>query len=208
MTPAVLVPILFSLLACKPGIPDCEANEYYDEDGNCIPRDTSLSDRMQEIVDDMPACDLLAEGDRLDLRHGCADGACAEDTYSHMVDVLGDADCEDPSEVEYGIIRCEWQDGSLAAYIWDDDEDGMPDGNESNEGLHLQDGWDGADEHGLGLDISLGCFVEVYGDTEEDDIDKLDDGSVYGITWPERGLYVHDVSLDGYVDLISIFGVY
>ena len=201
----MLLPLL-SLLACSPRIPDCEANETYDADGNCIPRDTSLSEAMQAIVDALPACELLPAGDRLDLRNGCADGACAEDSYAQMTAALGAGDCEDDDDDT--LIYCLWQEETLAAFIWDEDGDHQPDGSEQNEGLHLYEEWSGTDENGLGMGISLACYVEVFGDTDADEVEVDDQGQVTSIDWPDRSLYVSDLDTDGYVDLVSIFGVY
>ncbi|NOY24653.1 MAG: hypothetical protein GXP62_02165 [Oligoflexia bacterium] len=211
MTPSLWsVPALFLALAagCSPRLPDCAPDETYDADGNCFQRDNSLSDQMQAIVDGAPECVLLPVGDRLDMGSGCADGACAEDTYSHMVDVLGEADCQDPDQVENTMIWCSWQGGDLDAFIWDENGDNAPDSNEINQGLHLSLGWDGSDQQGLGIAISLSCFIDVYGNTDSDSIDTWDDGSVYGVSWIDRGIFIDDLDGDGYVDLLSIFGVY
>jgi len=156
--------LLLLLLACQPKI---EPGTSAYGDGNSVD------------------CGDLVLDERIDITASCVDGLCADDaSYGDLTDAYGEPDaCE---EREYEDI--DGPDLLVAACVW---EQGEGDGLEAVffEGLKdltdesttsyfvLDEFWSGTDANGLGTNLPMRCFEEVFG--PPDDTYTFD-----GETWP------------------------
>ena len=80
----------------------------------------------------------------------------------------------------------------------------MPDEGATADGLFLYEEYTGSSEQGLGLGISLGCWIDVYGYTTEV---EYEGEQITELWWDSIGLFVHDRDLDGLADMVSLFGM-
>lgn len=145
----------------------------------------------------LPACELLPVGESLDIKDGCAVGVCANTSYASFVDVLGEpADC-DPSD----STKCEWDEG-VAGYF--DRLDGEVDPESVASALYVTESFTGSDENGLGIGVSLGCFIEVLGQPEAVEA-VLVAGEYYveELSFPD--LTVHSATFDGRSARLTVY---
>ena len=118
-------------------------------------------------------CDDLGPGDRLDIEYGCADGVCADvHTYGEVVELRGGEPQHcDPYEIEIlgepdiNAIDCQWS-GGFAAIFEDDGDDGEVSDDDGARYLRLTELWDGSGPDGLGVNLPVRCFIEVYGEPD------------------------------------------
>jgi prepilin-type processing-associated H-X9-DG protein len=187
--------MLILLLACAPTVPDCGDNQHVTAAGECA------DDPEIPGAEDLPACEPLAVDDRIEVYAGCADGACSGFTYEQMVTALGE---EGACHGKANIAFCDWSVG-IEANFTDEDGDSVPDETAQALGIFLDDPYDGASENGLGLGVSLACWIDVYGYTDE--VEYQDDDWITELWWASIGLFVHDVDGDGVTDTVSLFGM-
>lgn len=209
------MPLLRSFLVLATGLllgchgTECGEGQRPTSDGGCadIPGGEDV-----EGYDALPACTLLEPGSRIEVDAGCADGACDGETYDAIVASLGEeGECETLS----GFAFCQWQEGGLTSLFTDDDGDAVPDTGATAAGIHLAPPYDGTTEDGLGVGVSMRCWLDVYGWTDEVEYLTIDGAaSITELWWPDRGLFVDDFSPaegeapDGYADALSLFGIH
>ena len=192
--------LLASLLACGPTLPDCSSGQHITANGECADDPTIEGSEL------FPACEPLAAGDRIEVRAGCADGACNGADFPTINAALGEEGvCE--ADIS-GLSFCSWLDDGLHSFFDDDDGDDLPDTGAPAAGIYLYPDYDGSTEEGLGLGISMACWLDTYGYTDEVEYETDDAGDRYisELWWPSIGLFVDDRDLDGLADRISLFG--
>jgi hypothetical protein len=137
---------------------------------------------------------------RLDLRASCVDEFCVgRSTYAAAESIMGVSDgcSSDFSDIlETAIIFCDWSTGVSIAF---DDENRSGVLGESEVALYLRvdSPWDGTSAQGLGVGSSIGDFVGIYGEPDQD----------VGINlfWIEDSFSIWDNDDDGLVDGIVLF---
>ncbi|MDP2308345.1 MAG: hypothetical protein Q8P18_20165 [Pseudomonadota bacterium] len=198
-----MLPILLSL-ACST-LPECGPDQYVTATNECADSPSGLA---IEGADLLPACDYAEPGDRLQFAAGCADGACDGMLYDDVVAVLGAAEeCTDSTSYTF----CYWADGGIHSFFDDADDDQVPDAGATTHGIFLEEPWDGTSEDGLGLGVSLGCFLEVYGVPDTVEYEEIDGvRQLSQLRWTGLGLFVEDDleadGLDGFTDELDLFG--
>lgn len=119
---------------------------------------------VQALLDALPAWELAASSDQLDFAAGCAEGVCAGMTYPEIVAATGaEGDCESSGLGADSEFRCTWRGGSIETIHADADADGKPDPDDVANVVFVRGDSAGADAQGLGLGISLRCYLEVLG---------------------------------------------
>lgn len=192
--------ILLLAIACGPTLPDCEEGQHITADGACA------DDPPIEGSEHFPACEPEPASDRINVRAGCADGACNDADFPTINDALGeDGLCDNDIG---GLSFCSWLGDTLHSFFQDDDGDGLPDTGATASGIYLYPGYDGTTEEGLGVGVSLACWVDTYGYTDEVEYAIDDDGESYisELFWTSVGLFVDDNNFDGVADRVSLFG--
>jgi hypothetical protein len=203
-----LAALIASLIACT----TCGEGQIKDPiSGDCLDEYVAPTSQ-EEARESLPECDLLPSSSRLDIEAACADGACAGMTYNEVNAALGETgDCDEPSS---DWLVCHWQNDALHMYFEDADYDGQPDVDDVAIGLYLEESWSGSDESGLGLGISMRCYLDVLGEPEE--IEYYVDGEniwIDQLYYQSLSAFVSDQSWegaadhpDGIVDDLDMFG--
>lgn len=188
--------LLLLLLACAADVPACGDGQHVTASMECA------DDPTVPGSEDFPACEALPAGTRIDVNAGCADGACHDTTFDAMNEALGEVGvCSSAANLAF----CDWSMG-IGTFFADDDGDDAPDEGALGSGIFLDPPFDGTTEDGLGLGVSMRCWVERYGYTDE--VEYQDDGAwITELYWTPEGLFVHDEDGDGYVDEVSLFGI-
>jgi len=128
----------------------------------------------EEALELLPDCVPLDPGDRMDIAAGCADGLCAQMSFSELNASNGTTgECE--SNFDDDWLYCNWG-GEVFAFFDDFDNDGVPDADDTAYGIYIQSDWDGADADGLGMNVSARCVLQLYGDAEDFDYYQDDQG--------------------------------
>jgi hypothetical protein len=231
--PLSLIPLV--LLACgsDPEPVDCADGFEQRDDGLCYeivsddtdPGDTDPPDDEPPTLDDvlagLPECEGGYDDGRLDLRDGCADGACVGMTYEQFAEALGDAgDCYTYSfEIDgtkYGYYSCSWPNGVSSDWS-DDDGDGLPDEGDRAYGVSVGLPFDGGTAEGLSLDTTAACWIAALGEPSRATFTAAEDGDwlLTGLSYPEDGVYVYDsydkygdYQPDGWIDNLTLYGSY
>lgn len=165
-----------------------------------------------------PECELKEPGIALDLEGGCIGGGCVHHDFAHLVELWGPPRCRrtidytDSTDAwEWDSLDCEWAQG-IEANFSDDDQNLMPSGDEVVGGLTANEHYPGTSPRGLGVGISLRCFVYQLGPPGCDEIEVFDQANylpcMYGVRvrWP--GLTVEDCHQDsdeGVVDELRLY---
>jgi hypothetical protein len=205
--------VAWATVACQ--APPCAEGQLRNQYGDCLTPDPDAKAPLPEGGEALPACERLDASDDLDLINGCVEGACVNDTYADLNAALGEVgECD---EYDLGIAFCEWRGGAIHANFDDDDNDGVPDAGDEAFGLYVYDDYRGSSAGGLGIGVSLRCFLEdfiaIY-DTETKEIDG--DVQIVEVHFDNPSMIVDDAWLiyvddpdstyDGYVSRISLFG--
>ena len=132
------------------------------------------------------ACDRLEPSDRLDLEAGCADGLCADThTLDDFIAALGEPHACAESSTGEGTY-CDWSAGLEA--FFDSTADEIP-GETVARFFALERPYDGTDPDGLGVGLSMDCFIEILGPPR----DQGDyDGNIFYATWSEPSITAWD----------------
>ncbi|MFZ5479962.1 MAG: hypothetical protein ACOZNI_24570 [Myxococcota bacterium] len=189
------------LSACRP---DCPEGQSFTASGECA--DIPSGSESIDGAEDLPVCELLSPGTRLDVRGGCADDVCARDEYTEFVEALGEPyECDDWDEA----LSCSWLEGSLWATFDDEDFDEVPDEGAAADILHVEVPWDGADESGLGVGISGACWLDAFGYTEDVDYDEVEEGElrIDRVWWDTLSASI-ELDEQGNVESVGMFGVH
>lgn len=153
-------------LACSP--PACLEGFAERTDGACTRTTTTPFEgdaTVQDLLNTLPACVPAAPGDGLDTRRHCASGACVGATAAEISEALGASPtCVPYPEPQYQetYADCAWPNG-VSETFEDFDADGVPDAGAVSYSLALEAPYAGRTADGLGLDASLGCFVDAWG---------------------------------------------
>lgn len=119
---------------------------------------------VQALLDALPACEPAAPSERIDLAAGCVDGICAGMTYAEIVEATGgEGDCR-PIEAEGETdSHCLWAAGGVVTIHDDADADGEPDPDDATRLVFVPAGADATDPQGLGVGMSLRCYLDALG---------------------------------------------
>lgn len=191
--------MLFLLLACTPTCPEGQINDPIS--GDCV---GTWSDPTspEEALAALSECEFLPSGDDLDLFEGCVDVACVGMTLSEIEGLLGEGDC-DANLFDDELIGCEWDGGDLYASFEGENGVAVEDGVART--VAAKENYAGADPSGLGLDISLNCYLDALG--EPDDIDYVDTDaglSPWHVQWDGVGAFT-DFFGDNYGAVTSLY---
>ncbi len=195
--------LILLALACQPALPDCEPGQNINADYECVDDPAIPGSEL------LPPCDLLPVGDEIEVSSGCSEGACADATYDSFNAALGETGECDSLE---GYAFCDWRDGLLGSFFDDNDGDDVPDDGAGAAGVFLDSGYAGASADGLGVDISLQCWIDVYGYTDLVEYETVgEEQFIAELQWGDLGLIVDaqadgDGEGDGLVDGIALFG--
>jgi hypothetical protein len=189
-----------------PGV-ECADGFYEGDDGNCY-EIRADEDPVDLAFAALPECHPLDPDDRLDLRDRCLDGVCVGAEFQSADDALGDAwYCDYYSD---GWVDCRWE--GLGVRIVTPGDIDAPDPSGAMWRVEMMPAYDGADEDGLGIGISVACWVDLLG--EPDRIEFAEDGSDWKIDnlWWESGITVWDYvdesdgeGGDGLVDWVYLY---
>jgi hypothetical protein len=140
---------------CRPGFARAE-------DGHCYPPIPDDPPTFVEALQAMGPCVRLKNGDEIDAIAGCVDGACAGDEFSSVLLTLGDRDtvCE---LVDTGDWECSWPQGIVVLFPPADTDEGAPSSGTRAGWVRARYNYKGATADGLGMGVSVSCFVEVLG---------------------------------------------
>lgn len=192
------------LLACA----DCPEGTAEAPGGDCLPI-TQHAETQEEALELLPACEPRDIGDRLDVAAGCADGLCAGDSFTQMNAANGTEGSCDPSFFDDDYLYCNWG-GEVFAFFDDDDNDGVPDADDTAIGIYIHDEYQGTDGNGHGIGVSLRCWLDEYGEPADIDYEVDDRGyySVQSLDYDDPNMIVQTSLFDGdgYTDHISLFG--
>lgn len=200
-----MLPILLSF-ACAT-LPDCGPGQYITPANECADSPSGLAIEGGDLL---PACEYATPGERLQFAAGCADGACNDMPYDEVVATLGEPESCDSEVGSY--VFCYWMEGGIHSFFDDTDDDLVPDAGALTHGIFVEAAWDGTSEDGLGLGVSMGCFLETYGVPDSVEYEEIDGvRHLSQLLWTGLGLYVkEDLDdeglLDGIVDELSLFG--
>jgi hypothetical protein len=130
--------------------------------------DVHITDLLDQVAQE---CTTVPAGDALDFVNGCASNACAGMTYVEMNAALSeDGICEGYTvtypDFTYSNTNCEWRDGEIKGFFDDDDNDGVPDAEDTTYAIYLNLPYTGSSPKGLGLGASMGCFLQEFGTPE------------------------------------------
>lgn len=196
--------MLVLLLACN----TCPEGTAEAPGGDCLPV-TQHATTQEEALALLPECEPLSPSDRLDLAAGCADGLCAKDSFTQMNAASGTEGSCDESFLDDDYLYCNWG-GEVFAFFDDANNDGVPDAEDTALGIYIHDEYDGSDADGLGIGVSLRCFLDVYPDPDDIDYEVDDRGyyTVQSLDYDDLGVIVQSSIFDpdGRVDHLSLFG--
>lgn len=160
--------MLLLLAACN-----CPEETVKAPNGECLAL-AENAETPEQALEQLPDCAPLATGDRLDIESGCADGLCAGSSFSQLNAENGvTGDCEASFDDDY--LYCNWG-GEVFAFFDDEDNDGVPDADDTAYGIYIHDEWDGTDADGLGIGVSPACVLAFYGEAADYDYDQDDRG--------------------------------
>jgi len=189
--------MLLLLLACSPPCEEGQIN--HPVTGECMKAwsDPSTPD---EALAALPECDYLGPGDRIVVDAGCVDDACVGMSLAGISAVLGEGTCEGDA-FDGEPIGCAWNnvsvrfEGEAGTYV----EDGIA------TSIAAIDEFDGSSPEGLGLGISLSCYLEVLGEPDDIHYTDTDFGlSPWHTTWDGIGAFT-DYFSDDYGQVSSVF---
>jgi hypothetical protein len=163
---------------------------------------------LTQIRAAFPTCELK-RGDRtLDLHKGCADGACADQTYAEMDSATrGGAICT-TSSVNPTHVSCAWSSGITAPF---QGEDGSPSRTAKANQIFVKSAFSGTTAEGMGIGVSMGCFIDAFGEPEELSVEKEGDRYIVSsMLFHDPHIYLDDGrgpdTPDGMVDHMGLRG--
>ena len=190
--------MLLILLGCTPTCEDDQINDPIT--GDCVELWSDPS-TPEEALAALPDCSALPGGNRIDLVQGCVDGACVGMRLGEIEADLGDAEC-DSNAFEDDLIGCEWDWGVLALFHG---EDGSLPSDATATTVAAKDDFDGADPDGLGLGISLNCYLDTLGEPDDIDYTETDAGlSPWYTRWDGVGAFT-DFFGSNYGEVTSLY---
>jgi hypothetical protein len=178
--------------------------------------DTGSDDPIEDALDELeqPCTDLGPTDGSLDIVAGCAGAACVGRTYDQLAAAIGSAgECQEYTTYP-GWVGCWWSDYGVSTSFRDEDQDGVPDRGEWNDGLYAYTPFAGGTTDGLAVGVAMACFVEILGYPDSVDFESTDDGYVpSGMTWNALGFGVWDFytgtwgyGQDGFMDYMFLQG--
>lgn len=155
---------------------------------------------VDHLVTALPAC-VLSPGDgALDLDRGCVDGVCADTPVAEALEVL-EPTCNEPTLGSDGDLHCDTDD-DISFF------DARKDRNHPRKSVHafyLGDDYAGRTAKGLGIGVSLGCFLQELGTPDKVEIEREESRFVITeLRFGEPKVWVQ--AEDGVVDRLVIYG--
>jgi len=189
----------------------CAEGLYRTHDGRCVELGgEGEKNPMPEGGDTLPDCDRLPVGGEIDFVRGCIEGACVNQTLAELEANLGEpAQCENAGT---GSVRCSFRGDTVSVLLEDSNNDSVPDDPaEEVFGLHVDEGYTGSSASGLGMGVSLRCYLEDFIAINEvitNDVDGVD--QIVTVWFDNPSMFVDDAVLfdgyDGYVSDLSVYG--
>jgi len=188
----------------------CQEGLYRTHEGECVELGNGGGKApMPEFGETLPPCERLPAGEELDLINGCVEGACVNQTLAELETSFGEAaDC---SDFDAGVTSCEFRGGTVGALFDDSNNDGIPDDpTEEAFGLHIDEGYAGSSLSGLGMGVSLRCFLEDFVAINDIETNQVDGNQqIVEVFFDNPSMFVHDdyfSDFDGHVTYLSIYG--
>ena len=202
------IAIVLAASAC--GTEKCDDDFYtgadgYPSDGDSSAGEGDVADAVVDAIDALPSCVPLPGNGRLDFEKRCADNGCIDDTYTDLVDAFGANGFCEPSFSWSDRLSCGWFN-TIRVYFDDNDLDGIPDEFDAATAIYIDDTWDGTTDSGLGIGVSMRCFLDEYGVPDELDF-RSEDGVIQltGFEYIAIGLDISASSSEiGIVDGINL----
>jgi hypothetical protein len=203
-----------ALMGVGSGCPDggCEDGEVLTAGGECVAGDDTETPWVTGVLDGFQtrACEPEAGDGSLDLVGACALGGCRGDTYAALLDAWGvGVDC-DTIDGDEPFVACDWANG-LGMHF--DGTGPSPADDAIGTVFTVESPFLGTTDGGLGVGVSLGCYVEALGAPESVVPDSEVADLPSSATW--RG-DVHFTAFDfggngagtsdGFVDQLLIYG--
>jgi hypothetical protein len=168
------------------------------------------------VLEGLGPCVPLKPGAELDWLTGCLVGeagpACAGDSFDAVDLAWGrGASCDDNGST----WTCGWDGGLQATFDVEDEDSVEPGGDRPANLVRALSTFDGSDPDGLGVEISLRCWVGSLGPPSDllfvDDPGELVPVEGY---WDDYGVDVQDVTRaddgaalpDGLIDTVTLYG--
>ena len=205
----LLVLLLLPLAACQDRT--CPEGQLRTHLGECVSFSGERSKApMPEGGESLPPCERLPVGTELDLINGCVEGACVNQTLAELEASFGEpGNC---TNVGLGSVYCGFRGDTVYANFDDDNNDGYPDDpTEEAFGIYVEDGYGGSSASGLGVGVSLRCFLEDFIAINDVELNLVGDTEqIVQVFFDNPSLFVYDVfvfgEFDGYVSRVSMYG--
>ena len=155
---------------------------------------------VDALVAALPACELRPGDGALDLDRGCVDGACMGDQVPKVVAAF-EATCTETSMGEAGKRLCDTDDG--ISFFDDSTLQRAP--SSQLHAFYLSPDYEGRTKAGLGLGLSLACFVQELGTPTKVEIKRTGDRFVITeLRFAEPKVWVQ--AEGGVVDRLVVYG--
>ena len=166
--------------------PTCPEGQLRNQYGDCLDPDPNAKAPIPEGGESLPPCERLPVGDE-------GDRINRSDEY------------------DLGVAFCEGRGGAIQANFDDDNNDGIPDAGDEAFGLYLYEPYAGSSAGGLGVGVSLRCFLEDFiaiNDIETNEVDG--ETQIVEVFFDNPSMFIHDDYVlgeyDGLVSWISLYG--
>lgn len=218
-----------AMIGCAGDPPECsdgfELGEgdlcYEVVSGTGTPTGTTTDpDAIEAWLGGLEDCGLPPGDGTLDLADGCLGAACVGMSFDAANAALGgDATCVpfvyEFAGYSFAYVDCLWSNG-VSALLEDADRDGAADVGVTLNGLQAEAPFAGTTADGLGLGVSLTCFVPILGEPDSIALEPDDRGDwrLTTATWNLAGVTAYDsggggpydIDPDGEVDSLSVYG--
>ena len=151
--------LLLLLLALTPS---ALATPLSHQEAEQVEADLGLS--VEQLVSALPSCTFKPANGRLDLERGCADGLCLDMPTERAVQPP--FACKASKRAQKPMC-----DDDAGRRFWDERESETRPQSTLGQ-VYLSPPYDGTSADGLGLGVSLACFLEVYGTPDQVEVKR------------------------------------
>lgn len=208
---------LLPLLGCGSSDPDaviCREGTTLEADGHCHPPPLSFPPTLEGALDALGPCEPAGGAGELDVARGCANGACAGDRFTDMVEALGEEVTCATASHDPKFVYCTWDSLGVDGLFRDDDENDVPDPQARTDRVHLFGPHVGSTVEGAGVGATIPCFVDSLGyPTRFAGVDVGGTLILRELIYDDYGVFAYDLGDDdgtglpnGYIDNVYLYG--